>query len=126
MTIRVLPALRAAVFGTVGAGSPKFLHRSFLLLLTGLLILVLAGSAFAASDADFLEPINEMATSSITALTAIVAGLFGLAIMVVGIMFTLVGNMDPRKLWNFFWGAVITIVGPSAVAWAIELLQKKS
>jgi hypothetical protein len=47
-------------------------------------------------------------------LTAIVAGLFGLAIMFIRDHVHPDGQHGPRKLWNFFWGACITIVGPTA------------
>jgi membrane associated rhomboid family serine protease len=99
--------------------------RYLAIVATGAALAVAAAFPALAANADWISPANEGVTSLTTSLVTMGGGLIGLSIVGYGLWAAMTQRIDWARIWVFFVAGLLVTVGPLAMTWFIELMQKK-
>lgn len=102
-----------------------FKHTALPTALALALASILAVPALAASgSADWIAPASEGVTSLTKSLVTIGGALIGLSLVGYGLWAAMTQRIEWPKIWVFFIAGLLVTVGPAAITWFIDLMQK--
>ncbi|MBC7953632.1 MAG: hypothetical protein H7Z12_17675 [Rhodospirillaceae bacterium] len=79
-----------------------------------------------AADADWGSSVNEGVSSLTKVIVGVAGGIIGLCIVIYGIIGAVKQRIEFDKIWIYFVSGLLVTVGPLAIVWLIELMQKSS
>ncbi|MBC7906740.1 MAG: hypothetical protein H7Y60_08345 [Rhodospirillaceae bacterium] len=85
-----------------------------------------ANPALAADSADWGSSVNEGVSSLTKVIVGVAGGIIGLCIVIYGIIGAVKQRIEFDKIWIYFLSGLLVTVGPLAIVWLIELMQKSS
>lgn len=88
------------------------------------LAVTLVCPALAADGADWATPVNQGVSTFTKVLVGVAGGIIGLGIVCYGIWGTIQQRIELQKIWIYFAGGLLVTVGPLAIVWWIDLMQK--
>jgi len=102
------------------------IKRSIYAAVTGMASGLAAPALAASNGADWITPVSDGVTTLTSSIVSIAGAVIGLCIVCFGLWAAMRQRIEWATFWVFFVAGLFITVGPAAITWFIDLMQKKA